>query len=101
MTCCSTTPSRYSPEYHKLFKPENNSGCCCSGNDDCTTPSRAKEGSPLWKWEQIHGKLITIFTTLSDANGHIHTEIERKPCPLTPTRKKRSDCCVLTYRVTR
>lgn len=101
MPCCGPGPSEYSPEHNKVFKFENNAGCCCSGNGDCDTPSRAREGSPLWKWEQIHGKLVTIFTTLSDVNGHSYVQIERKSCPASQTRSRRTDCCSIRYRVIR
>jgi len=101
MSCCSPGPSQYSPEYDRQFKFENNAGCCCDNNGDCDTPSRAKEGSPLWKWEQVHGKLITVFTMLSDTNGHSYTHIERKVCPLSKPKRQRKDCCVLKYRVVR
>lgn len=94
-------PSEYSPEYNKVFKPENNDGCGCGGEKGCDKPSNAKEGTPRWEWEQIHGKLVTYFYKEADENGHTYIRIERRPCPPETKRPKRNDCCSLRYKVAR
>lgn len=106
MSCgfgCGGGPSRYSPEYYRPYKPTNNAGCACSGNDrnSCDRPSLAKEGSPLWEWEQIHGKLITKITYSQDDQGHRIVLIEKTTCPPKVESPSRHGCCSVGYRVNR
>jgi len=97
--CCGNT-STESPEYNKRSKPESNNGCCNGGLDSCDNPSKARKGSPLWKWEQIHGRLIGKFTEEIGPDGRIRTIYEKTTCPKVKT-KKRKGCCSLNYRVMR
>lgn len=107
MSCilgCNGEPSRFSPEYNKQWKAQNNAGCACSGTDrnNCDKPSTAKEGSPLWEWEQIYGKLITKIIHTQDDQGHRITTIEKIPCPVKiPDSPNRHRCCSVSYRVNR
>jgi hypothetical protein len=91
MGSCCNGPGRWSPEYNKKWKPENNSGCSCGGKSlGCNNPSLALTDSPRWQWEQVHGKLVTNFTWENDDNGHIVMKITRTPCPKTsPQTSKR------------
>lgn len=100
---CGLSKSENSPEYQKDFKAENNSGSCGCGNgdNDCSTPSNAREGSPLWEWEQIYGKLVTYFTKEFDENGRSYTKIERKPCPKEIKRSGQNRCCSVKYKISR
>jgi hypothetical protein len=106
MSCgagCNGGPSRFSPEHKMVWKAQNNSGCSCSssGLNDCDKPSFAKEGSPLWEWEQIYGKLVTRITKTQDENGHETVLIEKIPCPKPVETNSRYGCCSFTYRVNR
>jgi hypothetical protein len=94
--------SEYSPEHTRRFKPENTRGCCGNGaNEGCNTPSRALEGTPLWEWEQVHGKLVTYFALRSDENGHTYKLVERIPCPVETRKTYESSCCSVRYKVVR
>lgn len=102
MACCGQSRNPSSYEYAHPFKPENNSGCsCCGKNLGCDTPSAAIEGSPLWQWEQIYGKLVTVFTDVYDENGHVQHVIERIPCPKESSKSTRTGCCSVKYRFSR
>jgi hypothetical protein len=92
--------STEAPEYNKRFKPENNKGCCCQGLDDCDTPSRAVEGSPLWKWEQLYGRLIGQFVEETAPDGRKRMVYVKTTCPESEKPKK-NGCCSLNYRVQR
>ncbi len=97
-------PSKDSLEFTRRWKPENNNGCGCSGSgrNDCSKPSIARVGSPLWQWEQIYGKLITKIIHTQDEDGHDIVTIEKTPCPLPETtRPSRNGCCSFVYRVKR
>jgi hypothetical protein len=100
MSCSSCGAGRFSPEYTKKQKPQNHNGCCCSGgnNNSCDTPSSAPVGSPLYNWEQIHGKLITNVTFVQDEFGHKIQVVEKIPCPIKSKPKKSTGCCSLRYR---
>ena len=99
---CWQSRNRTSYEYSHPFKPENNVGCTCGGrNIGCDTPSSAREDTPRWNWEQIHGKLVTIFTEMHDANGHTYYVIERITCPIITQSHKRIECCSTTYQFVR
>jgi len=101
MTCSNCGPSKYSPEYNRRFKPENASGCCGGNSPDCDVPSKAVEGSPLWDWEQEHGKLVAHITKKLGDDGRFFLEIERVACGKSSTRQERKGCCSLKYRVVR
>ena len=88
-------------EFQRRYKPENNSGCCCTNTGDCTVPSRAVDGSPRANWEKIYGKLVTTITETQDAVGHPVTEIVRTGCGVTTTLNEKTACCSLRYKVTR
>ena len=94
-------PLESSPEHGKYFKAENNDGCGCGGDSGCNTPSRAREGTPRWEWEQIYGKLVTYFRKEADANGHTYIHIERLTCPVETKRPRQNACCALRYKVSR
>lgn len=100
MGCCARFNSKYSPEYRKFFKPENNVGCGVRSLG-CDTPSLAMEGTPRYEWEQIHGKLVTTLTYSQDAQGHPVTLIERHPCPQEERSQRHPTCCSLKYSVVR
>lgn len=107
MSCgvgCSGGPTRFSPEYTRQWKAQNNAGCACSGTDrnNCDKPSLAKVGSPLWEWEQIYGKLTTRIIHTQDDQGHSLVTIEKIPCPVRiSTKSSRHGCCSASYRVNR
>lgn len=102
MSCCGQLPNRNRIESVRVFKPENNSGCDCgSSNKGCDTPSRARKDSPLWKWEQIYGKLVTTVTVEQDQWGKTVVMVEKKPCPPESGRKYTDGCCSLRYKVVR
>ena len=105
MACGCNGVSRFSPEYYRRFKAENNNGCCTSSfaaRQSCGTESLAEKGSPLWKWEQIYGKLVTIVTYAQDAQGHTIQVVTRTPCgPPEPVRPDKFGCCSVSYRVNR
>lgn len=96
--CGGDGPRRWSPEFSKPWKAENNSGCACGGSNrnKCTTPSLAKPGTPRWKWEQIHGKLVTVITFGQDPQGHPTTHVEKVVCP-KEERKRNKPCCSFSY----
>jgi hypothetical protein len=97
---CNGNPSVEAPEHNKRSKPENNNGCCCGGGDDCSRPSKARKGSPLWNWEQEHGRLIGVFTEEIGSDGRKLVVYSKTTCPETKT-QKRKGCCSLRYRVLR
>jgi hypothetical protein len=101
MSCYSCTPTESSLEFTRRRKPQNNQGCGCGrGANTCDTPSLALEGSPLYEWEQLHGKLVTTVKTELNAEGKWVQVVEKKPCP--PKSKKHSYGCVsLSYRINR
>ncbi len=101
MCGCGIEVRPSSPEYQKQFKPESNSGCCCPGIDSCSKPSKAREGSALWEWEQIHGKLLNTITRELGADGRWHQVITRSACEQTSSRSSRRSCCSLGYKVIR
>jgi len=107
MSCgvgCSGGPSKYSPEFNKKWKAENNAGCCCNGSDrnNCDKPSIARKGSPRWEWEQKYGKIITKIIFEQDSQGHTVQRVEKTVCPPEePKRPNRTGCCSLRYRVQR
>lgn len=98
--CCGGSPSTEAPEYNKRFKSENNGGCCCKGLDSCDYPSKAREGSPLWEWEQIYGRLIGEFTEEIGPDGRKHMVYRKTTCPEVSKPRKKG-CCSLKYRVIR
>lgn len=102
--CGGDGPSKYSPEYTKKQKFENNAGCGCSGDgrNDCSKPSLARVNSSLWLWEQKYGKLITKIIHTMDDQGHETVTIQKIPCPVVPpARPNRYGCCTSSYRVNR
>lgn len=101
MCGCGITPTESSLERRRFFKPENNTGCCCPGIDSCSKPSKARVDSPLWEWEQIHGKLLNTVTRELGSDGRWHHFITRAPCEVTSTRSSRKGCCSLGYKVIR
>ncbi len=101
MGCCSGSPGKWSPEYTKKFKPENNKDCCGSQSQDCSTPSNARENSVLWEWEQTHGKLITSVTFEQDGHGHTVQVIRKFTCPLPVVDPRAKICTSMTYRISR
>ena len=98
--CCSGNPSIEAPEYNKRFKLENNNGCCCGGGDDCSRPSKAREGSALWEWEQIYGRIINKITEEHGPDGRLHLVHVKTTCPEVPKTRSKG-CCSVKYRVTR
>ncbi len=88
-------------EFQRRYKPENNSGCCCTTTGDCSTPSRAVEGSPRADWEAIYGKLVTTITQTFDAQGHNVWLIERTACPIETVLNEKPACCSFRYKVVR
>jgi len=98
--CCSRNLSTEAPEYNKRSKPESNNGCCNGGLDSCDYPSKARKGSPLWEWEQIHGRLIGKFTEETGPDGRIRTIYVKIICPEVKKRKSKG-CCSLSYRAIR
>jgi len=104
MSClsCGSNDNPNRPEHKRFFKPENNNGCGCGGgNGNCDTPSLAKEGTPLWNWEQIYGKLVTTITFEQDEWGRTVQKVEKKPCGLPPVKSRNQRCCSLRYKVVR
>jgi len=101
MGCDKCGASKYSPEFNKRFKGENNSGCGVKNSKSCDSPSLAAAGSPRAEWEAVHGKLITHVTRKLGDDGRFFLEIIRIPCEPTSTRKSRHCCCSLRYRVAR
>ena len=105
MSCgvgCSGGPTRFSPEYTRQWKPENNAGCACSNRQNtCGTPSLAKEGSALWNFEQTYGKVVTKITLRQDEFGHTVQIVEKTLCPIEPERPTRAACCSVRYRTNR
>lgn len=101
MACCGQYDNKNRIEHERFFKPENNNGCACGKNGDCTTPSRAVPGSPLWNWEQKYGKLVTTVTFEQDEWGHTVQRVEKKPCPIESKKRNTSGCCSLRYKVVR
>ena len=101
--CGGNGPSKYSPEYQKKQKLENNAGCSCSGNgrNDCNEPSLAREGSPRWQWEQKYGKLVTKIIHTTDEQGHETVTVLKTPCPAVQSDKVKKTCCSFNYRVNR
>ncbi len=102
--CSGESPRPWSPEFKRPWKPENNAGCSCGGGNrnTCDGPSLARPGSPLWKWEKEHGKLVTLIAFEQDAQGHPVTRIEKVICkPEPPSRPDRHGCCSFRYRVQR
>jgi hypothetical protein len=101
MDCYNCTPSESSLEFARRKKPESNNGCGCGRMaNTCESPSYALEGSALYNWEQIHGKLATTVTTVLNENGHWVQVIEKKPCPIKSKGHKHG-CCALVYRANR
>lgn len=102
MSCgCGTGPSKYSPEYTRRYKPENNVGCCCGSTGNCDTPSRALEGTPRWEWEQEYGKLVTKIVVEQDLDGIYREKVKREPCPLSKSSVKNNNCCIFRYKIQR
>jgi hypothetical protein len=103
MSCCGSNKKPNSPEYGKEFKVENNGGCGCGGSNrnSCDTLSLARVGSPLWKWEQKYGKLITKITVDLDETGRFVQKIVKKPCPLPEKKLRTERCYSLRYKVAR
>lgn len=98
MSCYSCTPSESSLEFTRRKKPESNNGCGCGrAANTCDTPSYALEGSALYNWEQIHGKLVTNIRMELNSEGRWIQVIEKKPCPLE-NKTKSHGCCLFTYR---
>lgn len=89
-------------EHARHYKPQNtNGGCCAGSNNTCNEPSKAPKDSPLWEWEQIYGKLITVFRPEMDKNGHKYSVIERVTCPLEDKNPREPSCCSVKYKVAR
>jgi hypothetical protein len=102
--CCGDLPNdRFQPEYNKRWKPENNSGCDCGGSNrnTCDSPSLARKGSALARFEEIYGKVVTKVSFVQDAQGHTVQVVEKTLCPLKVEQKSRHGCCSLRYRVQR
>lgn len=103
--CCSGyggSDNKNFPEFTKPFKRQNSAGCCNAGNrNDCDSPSLAKAGSPLARWEAVHGKLITKVWFERDTSGREVQKVEKTACPLETKRPSRHGCCSLSYRVKR
>lgn len=95
MGCGSCGNSKFSPEYTRPYKPENNSGCGVSDTNQCEDPSLAIEGSPLWKWEQEHGRLITEAKMIH-IDGRSTIIFRKIPCPKTV--KKSGPGCPTSFR---
>lgn len=100
MSCGCDGPTPAQPEFTKQWKPENNSGCCTHGVDDCDKPSLAREGSALWEWEQVHGKLLETISYRPGSDGRMVQVVEKKPCHIKP-KPRRTDCTSLSYKVSR
>ena len=103
MSClsCGSNDNPNRPEHQRFFKPENNNGCGCGHSGGCDTPSLAKEGTPLWIWEQIYGKLVTTVTFEQNEWGHTVQKVEKKPCGLPAAKNRTQRCCSLRYKVVR
>lgn len=100
MCCGSNVLSTESPEYTKKYKPESNTGCCRGNSNDCDSPSKAREGTPLWEWEQTHGRVIGVFTEEIAPDGRVRVVYSKSTCPKTKEKKKKG-CCSLRYSVIR
>lgn len=99
MSCCTGNfLSVQSLEYQRRYKYENSAGCCPHGPNTCSTPSLAEEGSALWNWEQIYGKLITNITFEQDETGRMVQRVEKIPCGIEIKRKKHR-CCSFRYKI--
>lgn len=99
--CCCGFLSENSPEYNKRYKPESNSGCCKGGGaDNCSQPSKAANGSPLWNWEQKYGKLVdTVYQKLGE-DGRFYLFHEKTACQKV-VNKKKNGCCSMKYKIIR
>ena len=93
--------STEAPEYNKRFKSENNGGCCYPRQaDTCSNPSKATEGSVLWSFEQIYGKVLNSVTQEIGENGRFHLVHTKTLCPEVKNRRNKG-CCSVKYRVSR
>lgn len=101
MSCCGSGRNPTSPEYTRRYKPENNAGCGCRGINSCDTPSLAEEGSALYEWEQIYGKLVTTISFQQDAYGRKVQVVTKTPCPKSNSESSTHGCCALRYKVIR
>lgn len=99
--CRACSPGEFSPEFNAQFKPENNAGCGVSDPETCDTPSIAKEGSPLFEWEKIHGRVVTLVRLVLNDEGRIFEEFVKAVCPKTVKKSGPVRCCALRYKVPR
>lgn len=98
MSCFNYGPSRFSLEYQRRRKPENNSGCgCCRQKSSCETPSLALENSPLDLWQKKYGKLKTTVTLKQDQFGRQVQIVEKKICPINKNNLKKD--CFLRHKI--
>lgn len=98
MSCCNNGYlSVNSLEFKRRYKLENSSACCQHGPNTCSTPSLAEVDSPLWKWEQIYGKLVTTVRFEQNEFGRTVQIVEKIPCGIEIKRKK-DRCCSFVYK---
>lgn len=100
MSCCGGDPSIEAPEYGKRFKLENNGGCCRGGASSCDEPSKAREGSALWNWEQKYGKIVNTITEEIGPDGRKHMVHVKEICQQT-VKPRSKGCCSVKYTVNR
>lgn len=99
MSCGGCTPNKSSLEYTRRRKPENSNGCGCGrASNTCETPSYAIEGSALYEWEQVYGKLVTTIKTELNNEGRWVQVVEKKPCE-PKVKKDKNGYCAISYRV--
>ena len=99
MCCYSCGPYKNSLEFQRRYKPQNNKSCGCVGpNNICGEPSSAIEGSPLYNWEQIYGKLIKNITYEQSPNGKLIQIVKKTTCPIIKKNRNVS-CCSINYTI--
>jgi hypothetical protein len=101
MSCRACQPGDFSPERNKRFKPENNAGCGVYDPETCDKPSLAPEGSALYEWEKIHGRVITVVEYALGEDGRFAHTLEKTLCPLPVEKSGPVRCCSFRYKVVR
>lgn len=98
--CRGCSPGEFSPEFNKQFKPENSVGCGISDPETCDTPSIAKEGSALFEWEKIHGRVVTLVRLVLGDDGRSFEQFVKAVCPKkSVTKSGPIRCCAFRYKV--
>jgi hypothetical protein len=100
-SCRGCGSSGFSPEYNKQFKQENNAGCGVYDPETCDKPSLATEGSALYEWEKIHGRVITVVEYALGEDGRFVHTLEKTLCPLPVEKSGPVRCCSFRFKVVR